>query len=211
MANYNHIIRQLEQLRDDYIEELNGGGAAAAFAVFGGVPTPVDAGELARIRGEVSAILAQNVVPGQASAGTTFVVPELDDVVKSFERAIEDYHLDPTENADTNYQAVQDEISNMNDELIEAYPLSDADPDEEEESDDDVTTQEESALSPKEKRAELIRQNAADAAAAAAAAAEEDEEDEDEESPTKRRKTEGGAIFHQPTSMYNIAKWGQLY
>ena len=210
MANYNHIVRQLEQLRDDYMDELRGNGDDAAIALFGGVPTPVNVAVLARIRGEVSAILAQYVVPGQASAGTTFVVPELDDVIKNFEEQIADYHLDPTGNTDTNYQAIQDEISNMNDELIEAYPLSDVD-ENEEDSDDDVTTQEESALSPKEKREELIRNNAAAAAAAAAEESRAAAEEEDDESPTKRRKTEGGSIFHQPTSMYNIAKYGQLH
>ena len=211
MADYNDIVRQLEQLRDEYMNELRGDGDAAVFAALGGVPTPVDVSVLARIRGEVSTILSQNLVPGQASAGTQFVVPELDDVIKDFEKQIAEYHTDPTGNTDTNYQAIQEELSNMNDELIEAYPLSDADEDEEDGSDDDVTTLEEPSLSPKEKRAKLIRNNAAAAAAEESRAAAEEEDDDDDESPTKKRKTEGGSIFHQPTSMYNIAKYGQLH
>jgi len=210
MANYNHIVHQLEQLRDEYMNELRGDGDAAVFAALGGVPTPVDVTVLARIRQQVTTILSQHVVPGQASAGTTYVVPELDTVIKDFEEQIAEYHIDPTGNTDTNYRAIQEELSNMNDELIFSVPLSDVDGDEEE-SDDDVTTQEDSTLSPKEKRAELIRNNAAAAAAEESRAAAEEDDDDEDESPTKRRKTEGGAIFRQPTSIYNIAKYGQLY
>jgi hypothetical protein len=189
MANYNHIIRQLQRLRDEYMEEL--GGGSSAFFGLGEQEMPIDVTVLARIREQVSDIITQNFVPG-----SEWVVPELDEVLQSFETAISDYHLDPTSNPDTNFQAVQDEISEMNDELIEHYPTSDG----EEEGAD--------ALSYKEQRANLIEENAA-------AAAEEEEDPRSvvpqDESPTKRRRTEGGALFHQPTSMYNIAKYGQLH
>ena len=181
MADYNQIIQRLEELRDKYINELKGNGDAAPIAVLGGVPTPVDVDVLESIRGEVSTILSQNLVPG-----TQFVVPELDAVVYNFEEAIMQlwYLTLPdgvTRNPDTNYKAIQTEISDMNQLLLGVYPLSDEDDEDYIDDDDD------DALSQKEQREVHIRQNAAAAAAAAAAA-----EEEDVESDRKKRKTKGG-------------------